>query len=130
MATTYAIPPVPSPLTTVAVAIANGTALSDIVDLKGYSLVGIQMPAAWTAADLTFQASADGTTFENLHVDTSDTEYTVQAAASRYIAIPLATTISVRFLKVRSGTPAVPVNQGADRVLRLIARHSPAAASR
>ena len=42
--------------------IAAGTALSGPVPLGALTLVGISMPAAWTAAPLTFQVSPDGVT--------------------------------------------------------------------
>ena len=45
-----------------AVTISNGQSLSPQANLGNKLLVGIQMPAVWTAAALTFQASPDGGT--------------------------------------------------------------------
>ena len=104
--------------------IANGASLSGAVDLgAGAILAGIQMPAAWTAASLTFQVSADGVTYAN-KFDALGTEYSVAsaaAAASQYIALPPADWLGVRYVKVRSGTAAAAVNQGAERALTLVA---------
>ncbi|MGJ5163167.1 hypothetical protein [Bradyrhizobium sp. HKCCYLR1051] len=103
--------------------ILNGASLSDFVALGAKSLVGIEMPAAWTAANLTFQVSTDGgTTFNNLY-DASGNEYTVTAAASRYIYLDRNVFFGINAIKVRSGTSSAAVNQsGADRVVRLAVR--------
>ncbi len=100
--------------------IANGQSLSAAINMYDIgALSAIHMPAAWTAADLTFQASADGVTYNNLYND-SGGEYTVTAAAARAIVVNLADFLGIKFLKIRSGTSAVPVAQGADRSLSLV----------
>lgn len=100
--------------------IASGQSLSGIVDLGGHALVAIRMPAAWTAAVLTFQASDDDDdAFTDVYA-ADGIEVTAQAAASRWIAIAPPDFVSARYLKVRSGTAAAPVNQAAERVLRLV----------
>lgn len=101
--------------------IANGAALSGAVDLQGNTIVGIQMPSSWTAANLTFQGSADGTTYQDVY-DTSGTEVVITAAASRCIVVNPATFQALRFLKIRSGTTGTPVNQGAARTISLIVK--------
>ena len=103
-------------------AIANGAALSGIVDLRSLKLHGIQMPAAWTAAGITFQASSDGVTFGDVR-DDAGAEVTVTAAASSFIVFrqDLGEELNgVAYLKVRSGTTGAPVNQGAARTLTLL----------
>lgn len=102
------------------VTISNGQSLSGPVDMGAGRLFAIVMPAAWTAANLTFQASPDGVTYSNVF-DSTGTEVTFTAAASQYIinAVPVEW-IGVRYVKVRSGTSGTPVNQGADRALTII----------
>jgi len=103
------------------VTILSGASLSGVAGLgRGVSLVGIVMPAAWTAAGLTFQASADSVAFADLF--DAATEYTFATGASRYHQIDPAKTDSIQAIKVRSGTTGVPVNQGADRIITLIVR--------
>ncbi len=102
--------------------IAQTESLSGVVDLGGHALVGIIMPAAWTAAALTFQASnASGGTYANVY-DDSAVEVTVQAAASRAIAVDMAALKLApwRYIKIRSGTSATPVAQEAERTLTLV----------
>jgi hypothetical protein len=104
------------------VTIASGASLSGAARLpNGHCLVGIVMPAAWTAANLTFQASEDGAAYANLY-DKNGTEITVTAAASRYIELSPSDWCAVPFLKVRSGTAASAVNQAAARTITLVTR--------
>ncbi|MCL5264149.1 MAG: hypothetical protein M1343_02970 [Chloroflexi bacterium] len=107
-------------ITVKSAAIAAGSSLSGIVDLEGYTKIGIEMPAAWDAAALTFQGSSDGVTYNNLY-DNVGNEVTSQAAAGRFIGIDtiLRSLAAVRYLKIRSGTSALPVNQTADRTIKL-----------
>lgn len=84
-------------------------------------LVAIQMPAAWTAANLTFQGSMDGATYCDMY-DNSGTEVNIPAGASQYILIP---DLKAAWIKVRSGTTGTPVNQGADRVIQLYVLKEP-----
>lgn len=109
--------------TTKTVTIAAGaTGLSEEVDLEGYALMAIQMPDAWEAAVLTFLgATATGGTFQSVYDDQGN-EVTVQAAASRCIGVDVAAgaLAAIRFLKIRSGTAAVPVDQTVSRTITLV----------
>jgi len=107
--------------TTRNVTILNGQSLSDVLDMEGYSAWAIEMPAAWTVANLTFQAAASfAGTYNNVH-DDAGAEVTVTAAAARAIGLDAAKNelAAYRFLKIRSGTSGVAVNQAADRVLTI-----------
>jgi len=108
--------------TTKTVTIALNGSLSTEVDLEGYALAGLHMPADWTAAVLTFQsAPISGGTFYNVYDDQGN-EVTVQAADDRAIGVDVAAgaLASWRFLKIRSGTAASAVNQAAARVITLV----------
>lgn len=108
--------------TTKTVTIANGEAVSAEIDLEGYILAAIAMPAAWTAANLTFQAATtSGGTFQDLYDDLG-TEVVVTAVVSHTIGLNARAPemSSLRFIKVRSGTTGTPVAQGAARTLTLI----------
>lgn len=106
----------------VSVSILTGAAVSNSLNLESLRLFGIVMPAAWTAASLTFQASFDGgTTWVNMY-ESSGTEISVTASTSRYIALDPVIFASITMIKVRSGTSGTPVNQTADRALGLVLR--------
>jgi len=102
---------------------AGATGLSGALDLKGMTPVAIQMPAAWVAANLTFQVSLDGgVTYANLY-DEAGTEIAVTVAASRVVALnTVAKYWSGGWIKIRSGTAALAVDQTASRTLILSAR--------
>lgn len=103
------------------VQIALGAALSTQIDLGTARLARIVVPAGWDAADLTVRSSPDGVANNYFDLyDSFGTEYTIKAAASRSILVPLADFISIRYLQLRSGKAAAAVNQTAARTLTLI----------
>lgn len=102
--------------------IAANNANTDKINLGGLRLFGIVMPAAWTAANLTFQASLDGGTTWNNVKDATGAEVTVVASASDCVVWLPAAFSALPMLKLRSGPAAAPVNQAADRTLQLILR--------
>lgn len=101
------------------VTIASGQSLSDAIDLSDYSVVGVLMPTAWTAANLTFQGSVDGSTFGNL-IEKAGIELEVVAAISYLIPLSSSAFEPCRYLKIRSGTSSAAVNQAASRTIQLI----------
>ncbi len=108
-------------LVTATATIANGAALSPAVDLTAYTLVAIQLPSSWTAAGLTFQAAHDNQNFGNLY--DKNGEYLFSAVdANRYLICDPSAFAGIRYLKIRSGTGAAPVNQGAERTITLVLR--------
>lgn len=110
---------------TTTVTIANGAALSDASDGKGKTLAGVQTPSAWTAAALSFEVSADGTTYVPLY-DAGGEVYVPSAliatGAARGFALDPTLFMGWRYVKARSGLNGATVNQGAQRVITLIWR--------
>lgn len=108
-------------IATATATIASGASLSGAVDLGTGRLVGIIVPPAWTSAAITFQASADSTNFYDLYDDATERAIASgSVVASRLIALPLSDWLTVRALKIRSGSSASPVNQAAARSLVLV----------
>lgn len=108
-------------ITQIPVTISNGTSLSVPVPLGDSPLTGIAMPAAWDAAGLSFQVSADGGATWG-EMQSISAVVSVTAAAGQYIAIDPTLWRGINMIKVRSGTAAAPVNQTADRVLTLVTK--------
>ena len=105
------------------VTIAADAALSGAVCLGDGVLCAIQMPAVWTAADLSFQVSDDGGTTWTELLDSAGVAIAVTTpAATERLEVDASDFKSAVFLKVRSGTSAIPANQAAARVLTLISR--------
>jgi len=104
--------------------IASGQSLSAPVALDGQWFSAVRLPnsAGWTSANITFMASLDnGKTYGDVYMDGQ--EYTITVPTGRVNAgvfpveprwFPSATHIIVR-----SGTAAVPVNQGGARALQI-----------
>lgn len=101
--------------------IASSASLSGAVDLSGTTLAGYVMPAAWTAAGITFKASIDGTNFFDLY-DQFGNEVKHTVDAGRVVSLTPSDMASIRYIKIRSGTSASVVNQVAERVITLITR--------
>lgn len=110
--------------------INNGTAVTaEAFQLpQDQALVGIAMPAAWTAAVLTFSVSYDaGATWSEV-VKADGTAYTLTVAAAQTVMVPFYDLLGIPYwalLRVRSGTLGTPVNQAAARTLTLILHGEP-----
>ena len=102
------------------VLIASGGSLSAAVAVDAGEIVGISVPTI-DAAGLTFQVAIAGT-YRNLYNSDGTTETAVgSSTGDRVVQAPAALkeagAVSV---KVRSGTAGTPVNQTADRTIRLL----------
>lgn len=96
--------------------IAASASLSGAVEIGDALAVAIHMPATWTTAGITFQASFDGTTYNNVYDDAGN-EVTISAAASRAIVILTNVLTPFKYIKIRSGTSGAAVTQAAERIL-------------
>ena len=108
------------------VQIAAGQSLSPEVDVGPKDLVGIIVPANWTTAAITLQASIDGVTWNEL-VDQTATAVGCSSLTggtlSYFVAVDPTKLRGVQALKVRSGTQAVPVVQAAQVTLTIVRRY-------
>ena len=86
------------------------------VDCRGMTLCGVYMPAAFTGTALSFEASADGTTFVSVE-DGDGSAVSKTVSASKYIKLDPADFAGVRFIKVVSGS-----TESAERTLTLALR--------
>jgi hypothetical protein len=104
---------------TFAVEIADTESLSEGVDLGNRTLGAILMPAAWSAADLTFEVSIDGENFFDL-LDSEGSEVALTVAADDFLRLNVLDWSAIRYLKLRSGTSGSPVAQEGDRTITLV----------
>lgn len=103
------------------VVIASGASLSAGISIGPYTLAGIQMPAAWVAAGLSFQVSQDdGVTYQELASTTSPIAY--MASAGQFLQFDPAPWLAITRIKVRSGTSGSPVVQTAGAIITLVVR--------
>lgn len=102
---------------------AATSGLSTIINLKGYLLTTIYMPAAWTTAALTFLLSQDGSTFLDFSDYSGEISYSSSIAlASKALGVKPEYAMQMQgALKLRSGTASAAVNQATSRTIILIA---------
>lgn len=108
--------------------IANGGSLSNAIPLGGAVPCALVLPAAWTAANITFSGSVDGVNFGSIFDGDAgaEAEYKLTttftaASGGENRAIPLNPDRfqGYNWIKVRSGTQGAPVAQGAQRVIQI-----------
>ena len=105
--------------------IPNGTALSQGLNIAGFTIACLATPAAWTAAVVTFDASFDGgvtwiAVFDDAGVEVSIASATIVAAHVLVAGTLLSKLAGLPMIRLRSGPVAVPVNQGAARTFGLV----------
>lgn len=110
-------------LKTVTATIASGASLSDAIDIGAKELVAIVMPDAWTTAGITFQATVDNTNYLDVHDAAGDEVTVLSPTADDYIILSFAGVKGLGKIKLRSGTSATPVNQGAEREITLVLKN-------
>jgi hypothetical protein len=118
----------PQPIINTATIAAGATGLSDVILLGELRLAGVIMPAAWQAASLTFQScDTENGTFTNVYYDSGSgtaTEATATVSTSRRVMftgdLALALNGCGKYIKLRSGTAALAVDQTATRSIGLI----------
>lgn len=117
-----------SRLSFVQAVIANGASLSGEVDLTNHRIVAIHMPAAWSAAAISFAGCILGDdrygaqTFDPVH-DDGGTEVSITTAASRFLVLRPTMRDQLTGLgrvKLRSGLVGAAVNQAAARTLTVV----------
>lgn len=99
------------------VTIPAGASVSNGVQLKNGRVVGFRMPAAWTAAGLSFDWSADGQTWNPVY--DSGTERVRAADVNRYLQESIEPWLGFPWIRIRSGTVAIPVAQVAQAVINI-----------
>ncbi len=87
----------------VPVTIANGAQNSSVIELNGFQLAGIQMPAAFTGTTITFLvATTLAGTYQALYNLTGAVSYAV--GASRFVAIDPKDFQGTPYIKLVSGS--------------------------
>lgn len=106
-----------------AVTILAGQSDSEAVFVEHYRVAAVHMPASWNTAQLTFRGTFEEKGVYNPVFDRNGSEYVVVTAAGRYVSISLLDLAGLRLLKLRSGTHDTPINQSADRIIRILLTH-------
>lgn len=106
-------------LTLLPAVIEAGQSLSEPVDCSAGQLVRITMPAGWDKdVALTFELSSDGAGYNPLHEWTDGSLLGVLVTPGSTLLVP-DTFKAFNFIKLRSGTPALPRTQSERREFSL-----------
>ena len=101
------------------VTIANGEALSGEFYLGPYAFLSVEMPSAWTAANIGFQVSREsGGTFVPLYDEFGNLVEIAPSTGQMHVAP--AEVAGQLYVKLWSQNAGVNENQGAERTLGLI----------
>lgn len=118
----------------IGVQIPNNQAVSGEIDLGSNDLVAFEMPESWAGTAITFQSKANrgevsggGQAPEDWDdvYDDAGTEVSVTVAASRVVVVGTVTKAAIgalRYLRIRSGTSAAPVNQSPAKEIRVLTK--------
>lgn len=112
----------PRTLTTAVIAINTSLSAAGVDLGEGQSLVGIQIPAAWTTAPISLQVSADDVTYTPLYNSDGALVQQASPAVSSGYSLPAAEMVGWRYVKIQSGVPGTLVNQTAARTIGLVTR--------
>ena len=93
-----------------AITIASGATASSAINLRGYAQAGYLIPSAFSGATVTFQVSAENTTYQVLH-DSTNTVITQTVTASKAYALPISC-FAFGYVKLISASA-----EGADRTI-------------
>lgn len=105
------------------VSIANGASVSGTIDLLRTAIVGFVAPASWTTAALNIEVSTDGTSWSSLYDAYGSATGSLSAlVAGAAYAVDMVSLLPFRYVRLRSGTSASPVNQAAQRDFKIITR--------
>jgi hypothetical protein len=114
-------------LSVVSCTIPTGQSLSSAADASGCERIcRIIMPSEWSGgASLSFQLSTDGINYHSLFRVDPNTFFPHEVEAPRppvggCITLPPDLGEAVSFVKIRSGTSALPVVQSADREFKFV----------
>lgn len=104
--------------------IANGASVSGTIDLMRTAIVGFVAPAAWTTAALNLEVSTDGSSWSSAVYDAygSPTGSLSALVAGAAYAVDMVSLLPFRYVRLRSGTSASPVNQAAQRDFKVVTR--------
>ena len=99
--------------------IEAGESLSAPMDVSMGELVRITMPPEWNNAELTFQFSSDGVTFNDMfHLNGFEVEIS-KVVPDVAVIIPAHVGRAIGYIKFRSGSRAKPIPQEATRNFRM-----------
>ena len=109
--------------------IANGASVTEMIPVQGKALVGVLMPASWTAAALGFKVSLNGSPrsadLVPVYTNNGTPMTTAALTAATFVPFPALDAFFGPFIQIASVTAntTTGVAQGAERTLILLFRN-------
>jgi hypothetical protein len=123
MPSDYRIAGYPDNLRAISLTILSGTAVTEMFATQGWAVLGVIIPAAWTAAVIGQKICLTGNAADLVPVINGSYEQTATITAASFVPIPWSDTAFAPFMALTSiDTTGAAVNQGADRSLIVILR--------
>lgn len=99
----------------------KGGSVTNGIYVGGIRAMGLLMPTAWSTAELTFQVSADGESWLDLHDGSTGDEYSLTVDKDKALTLDPAIFSPWTYLRLRSGTASLGVPQdGTDKASAVI----------
>lgn len=106
--------------------IVAGSSVSEVVDLKNVTVVGLVMPTAnWRDAIVTVQGSPDGINFFDLYDGVTAKEFAFNAKIGSMVMVNPDRMRSCQAVILRSGTHDAPVVQPATSMFGVVVETTP-----
>ena len=87
-------------------------------------MMGVALPSGWTSANLTIEVSFNNSDWIGLVYNSASPSSQINVVdtpvPSAFHSVDATGTISFRYVRVRSGTTAAPVNQVSERAVSLM----------
>ncbi len=108
----------------IVVTIPSGASVSNVINLTGTAILGFFSPTSWTTAQLNLEVSQDNISWAAIVYDSSNTQTGSWPSilVNGAYAVDTISMLPWKYIRFRSGTFSIPVNQTANRVFTVIAR--------
>lgn len=100
---------------------AAGASVSDRILIENRAILELHFGTAWNAAQVTLQATRDGTTWLNVY-DDSGSEVVIVAGANRLVRLSPNFPLGAAFVRLRAGTAASPSVQSTELTVGVTTR--------
>ncbi|CAA2141394.1 hypothetical protein [Hyphomicrobium sp. ghe19] len=99
-----------------------GKSVSEVINPSGATIVGIIVPAGWTAARIQFETSVDGTTWYTIKTQTGEIPQVTGITGAGAYAVPVGPLLAGVFIRIASvNDGGLPVNQVSAAALQVVA---------
>lgn len=97
--------------------IANGSNVTEEIDLRGHLLVGVELPADFTSSTFTLEIRTENSTQWSPVYDKDGNIYTVSVSAATFVALPAGDVAALKRFRLKLSDA-----EAAERTVKLVSR--------